>query len=178
MLRSSISPTISQGGYRVNVIPSEAKATLDTRLEPTEDAEAFLESVREVINDPAVDVAWTPRNIRFIAAEGIVDDDQRVVGLLIEGREGVQPDAPIGFVHLRRLRVLTGLAFLRLGPASGSIDLCVARILCCFEGGQLRVAVDEILQLFIHNIGLIESRLAGFVTGLKPSSERSKAPCS
>ena len=32
MLRSSISPTIIQGGYRVNVIPSEAKATLDVRL--------------------------------------------------------------------------------------------------------------------------------------------------
>ena len=29
MLHSSISPTIVNGGYRVNVIPSEAKATLD-----------------------------------------------------------------------------------------------------------------------------------------------------
>lgn len=64
MLRSSISPTIFQGGYRINVIPSEAKAMLDTRLEPTEDPEAFLESVREVINDPAIEVAWAPRNIR------------------------------------------------------------------------------------------------------------------
>ena len=64
MLRSSISPTIIQGGYRINVIPSEAGATLDTRLEPTEDAEAFLEQVREVINDPGIDVSWAPRNIR------------------------------------------------------------------------------------------------------------------
>ena len=64
MLRSSISPTIFEGGYRVNVIPSEATATLDTRLEPTEDAEAFLETVREVINDPAITVAWAPRNVR------------------------------------------------------------------------------------------------------------------
>ena len=64
MLRSSISPTIIQGGYRVNVIPSEVTATLDTRLEPTEDVEAFLEQVREVINDPAIDVSWAPRNIR------------------------------------------------------------------------------------------------------------------
>jgi acetylornithine deacetylase/succinyl-diaminopimelate desuccinylase-like protein len=64
MLRSSITPTIIQGGYRVNVIPSEVTATLDTRLEPTEDPEAFLEQVREVIDDPAIEVAWAPRDIR------------------------------------------------------------------------------------------------------------------
>lgn len=64
MLRSSISPTIIQGGYRVNVIPSEVTATLDTRLLPTEDPEAFLNEVRKVINDPAIEVAWAPRDIR------------------------------------------------------------------------------------------------------------------
>jgi len=64
MLRSSITPTIFQGGYRINVIPSEAKAMLDTRLEPTEDPEAFLEAVREVIDNPAIEVSWAPRNMR------------------------------------------------------------------------------------------------------------------
>jgi acetylornithine deacetylase/succinyl-diaminopimelate desuccinylase-like protein len=64
MLRSSISPTIIQGGYRINVIPSEAKATLDTRLVPAEDPEAFLEQVRSVIDDPAIDVAWAARDVR------------------------------------------------------------------------------------------------------------------
>ena len=47
MLRSSISPNIFQAGYRVNVIPSEAKATLDVRLLPGEDADKFLEQVQE-----------------------------------------------------------------------------------------------------------------------------------
>ena len=37
MLRSSMSPNIFTAGYRVNVIPSEAKATLDVRLLPDED---------------------------------------------------------------------------------------------------------------------------------------------
>jgi acetylornithine deacetylase/succinyl-diaminopimelate desuccinylase-like protein len=64
MLRSSITPTIFQGGYRINVIPSEAKALLDTRLEPGEDPEAFLEAVREVIDNPAIEVSWAPRNMR------------------------------------------------------------------------------------------------------------------
>ena len=44
MMRTSISPTMIEGGYRVNVIPSEAKATLDVRLLPDENPEQFLES--------------------------------------------------------------------------------------------------------------------------------------
>lgn len=64
MLRTSISPTIIDGGYRVNVIPSEVTATLDTRLLPDEDPEAFLADVRKVIADPAIEVAWAPRDVR------------------------------------------------------------------------------------------------------------------
>jgi acetylornithine deacetylase/succinyl-diaminopimelate desuccinylase-like protein len=63
-IRTSLSPTMVQGGYRVNVIPAEAKATVDTRLEPSEDPEALLEQVRAVVADPAVTVAWAPRNTR------------------------------------------------------------------------------------------------------------------
>src|ERR671922_34977 len=57
-LRASISPNIVQGGYRVNVIPSEAKATLDVRLMPDEDPARFLETIRGVVDDPAVEVAY------------------------------------------------------------------------------------------------------------------------
>ena len=62
MLRSSISPNIFQAGYRLNVIPSEAKASLDVRLLPDEDPEKFLEQVRKVINDPAIDVRFAARS--------------------------------------------------------------------------------------------------------------------
>jgi len=64
MLRSSLSPTMVQGGYRVNVIPSEAKATIDVRLLPDEDAELFLAEVRKVVNDPAMKVEWVARDVR------------------------------------------------------------------------------------------------------------------
>jgi acetylornithine deacetylase/succinyl-diaminopimelate desuccinylase-like protein len=59
MLRTSVSPNMFAGGYRSNVIPSEAKATLDVRMVPDEDAAAFLERVKTVINDPAVDVRFS-----------------------------------------------------------------------------------------------------------------------
>src|SRR5947207_6708107 len=58
MLRTSVSPNIVTGGYRSNVIPSEAKATLDVRMLPDENPAAFLEQVKRVVNDPAVDVRF------------------------------------------------------------------------------------------------------------------------
>jgi acetylornithine deacetylase/succinyl-diaminopimelate desuccinylase-like protein len=64
MLRSSLSPNIIDAGYRINVIPSESKGSVDFRALPDEDIEAFLDEVREVVNDPAVEVALGPRNTR------------------------------------------------------------------------------------------------------------------
>src|SRR6202011_4211032 len=64
MLHTSISPNIIQGGYQVNVIPSEAEATLDIRALPDENMPAFLDLMRKVINDPAVEVVGESRNRR------------------------------------------------------------------------------------------------------------------
>jgi len=64
MLRTSLSPTIITGGYRTNVIPSEGTATIDTRLAPDEDPAKFLELVKQVVNDPQVDVSYGARDSR------------------------------------------------------------------------------------------------------------------
>lgn len=57
MLRTSISPNVIEGGFRFNVIPSEASATLDVRALPDEDIEAFMAGMRKVIDDPAVELS-------------------------------------------------------------------------------------------------------------------------
>ena len=64
MLRSSLSPNIFNAGYRINVIPSEATASVDFRALPDEDIPAFLDEIRRVINDPAVQVSLGDRNTR------------------------------------------------------------------------------------------------------------------
>src|SRR5207247_2464870 len=64
MIRTSISPTIIQAGYRINVIPSEVKAQLDVRMHPSESPEDFLAALKKVVNDPAVEVRWAPRDVR------------------------------------------------------------------------------------------------------------------
>jgi acetylornithine deacetylase/succinyl-diaminopimelate desuccinylase-like protein len=64
-----------QSGFQINVIPSEATATLDIRALPDEDMPAFLDLMRKVINDPAVEVVPETRNQRPAAAPSRIDSD-------------------------------------------------------------------------------------------------------
>ena len=59
-LRTSISPTIVNGGFRQNVIPSQAEATLDIRALPDEDMPKFYAEMERVIGDPAVKIVPNP----------------------------------------------------------------------------------------------------------------------
>ncbi len=56
MLRTSIVPTIIKGGFRSNVIPAEAEATLDVRALPDEDIPALAATMRRLINDSEIEV--------------------------------------------------------------------------------------------------------------------------
>ena len=76
MLRTSVSPTILTGGYRFNVIPSEAKATVDVRMLPDEDPARFLAEVKRVIDDPAIDVVYSAAvDERAVGAPARLDSD-------------------------------------------------------------------------------------------------------
>jgi acetylornithine deacetylase/succinyl-diaminopimelate desuccinylase-like protein len=56
MLRTSVVPTILNAGFRSNVIPSQAEATIDIRMVPGEDESGFFDQMRRLIADPAVKV--------------------------------------------------------------------------------------------------------------------------
>jgi acetylornithine deacetylase/succinyl-diaminopimelate desuccinylase-like protein len=58
MLRNSISPTIVKGGLRANVIPAEARATLNCRLLPGEDVDRFIDSLKKTVSDRRVEFKW------------------------------------------------------------------------------------------------------------------------
>jgi acetylornithine deacetylase/succinyl-diaminopimelate desuccinylase-like protein len=75
MLRTSVSPNMVSGGYQVNVIPSEATATLDVRALPDENIEQFIAEVRKVVADPAVEVARNNRNTRPGAPPSRIDSE-------------------------------------------------------------------------------------------------------
>jgi acetylornithine deacetylase/succinyl-diaminopimelate desuccinylase-like protein len=75
LLHTSISPNIFTAGYQVNVIPSEARATLDVRALPDEDMPKFMELMRQVINDPAIDIVPTAQNNRPVAPPSRIDGE-------------------------------------------------------------------------------------------------------
>ena len=56
ILRTSISPTMLNAGFRSNVIPSTAEATLDIRALPDEDMTKFYAEMERVIGDPAIKI--------------------------------------------------------------------------------------------------------------------------
>jgi acetylornithine deacetylase/succinyl-diaminopimelate desuccinylase-like protein len=58
LLRDTISPTMLQAGIKANVIPAQAEATLDCRLLPGTGTEAFVDQIRELINDPRITIEF------------------------------------------------------------------------------------------------------------------------
>jgi acetylornithine deacetylase/succinyl-diaminopimelate desuccinylase-like protein len=56
MLRTSVVPTIIKGGFRSNVIPADAEATLDVRALPDEDIPKLIETLKQLVNDPAITI--------------------------------------------------------------------------------------------------------------------------
>jgi acetylornithine deacetylase/succinyl-diaminopimelate desuccinylase-like protein len=75
ILRTSISPTIVSGGFRLNVIPSTAEAMLDIRALPDEDITKFYAEMERVIGDPAVKVVPTSTGGRPSAPPSRLDTE-------------------------------------------------------------------------------------------------------
>ncbi len=75
MIRTSISPNVIKAGYRSNVIPSEAEATLDIRALPDEDLPKFYEQLKSVINDPQVKIVRESRSARPGGAPSRIDNE-------------------------------------------------------------------------------------------------------
>jgi acetylornithine deacetylase/succinyl-diaminopimelate desuccinylase-like protein len=75
MITTSITPTILQAGRQINVIPSEARASLDIRALPGENIDAFYAELRKVIGNPAVEVVRRPGALRPMTAPSRLDTE-------------------------------------------------------------------------------------------------------
>ena len=64
LVSNTVSLTTLQAGSKHNVIPAQSEATLDCRLLPGEDVDAFLAHLRDVVDDERVEVEtvyrWDP----------------------------------------------------------------------------------------------------------------------
>lgn len=117
-LRTSISPNMMAAGYRVNVIPSEAEATLDIRSLPDEDMPRFLDQLRKVINDPAITVETAPGHSRPGAPPSSIGTEAfQVIESAIKRHYGVLtlPTMSTGATDMAYLRA-AGIQCFGIGP--------------------------------------------------------------
>ncbi|HEU5073757.1 MAG TPA: M20/M25/M40 family metallo-hydrolase [Polyangiaceae bacterium] len=123
MLHTSLVPTILEGGYRYNVIPSEAKATIDVRLHPDEDQNVFLDEVRKVINDPRVEVRWARDRYRPAGASSLNTEAFTVIQEQVKKHYGtfVLPTMSTGASDMAQIRS-KGIQCYGIGPAIDSED--------------------------------------------------------
>ncbi len=56
MLSTTVSPTMTEAGVKVNIIPTSAEGQIDVRRLPDETPEEIVERFRKIIGDPAVEV--------------------------------------------------------------------------------------------------------------------------
>ena len=118
MVHTSLVPTIVAGGFRYNVIPSEAKATIDVRLHPDEDQSAFLDMVRKVVNDPNVEVRWGRERYRPAGGARIDTEAYRVLEAQTKKHYNtmVLPTMGTGATDMSNLRA-KGIQCYGIGPA-------------------------------------------------------------
>ena len=124
MLRTSVVPTILKAGFRMNVIPSEAEATLDIRALPDEDPAKLFEELKRVIGDSTVAVERTG-NSRPASPPSRIDTE--MYRILEQVAKRVYPGAAVlpgmltGSTDMAQLRA-KGIQSYGVGPAVTNED--------------------------------------------------------
>lgn len=148
VLRTSISPNIIKGGYRGNVIPSEAEVTFDVRALPDEDMAELADEMRRVINDSQIEIVGPNAGSRpgsrpsrldteaFLAAEGAAKRIYNTVTL---------PTMLTGATDMSFLRA-KGVECYGIGPMSDTEDGSKG---FGAHGDQERI-LDESLHKFVR----------------------------
>jgi acetylornithine deacetylase/succinyl-diaminopimelate desuccinylase-like protein len=124
MLRTSISPNIIQGGYRSNVIPSEAEVRLDVRAFPGEEMDRLVDEMKRVINDPAVEIVQAGSSHRPAAPPSAIDNEAfRVLEQTVRKHYGVVtlPTMSTGATDMSYLRD-KGMQCYGIGPMTDVED--------------------------------------------------------
>ena len=152
MTHTSLVPTIITTGFRYNVIPSDAKATIDVRLHPDENQEAFLEQVRKVVNDPKVEVRWFRDRYRPAGGSRLNTEAFTVIEAQIKKHYDTVtlPTMGTGATDMAQIRS-KGVQCYGIGPATDSED---AQKGFGAHSDQERILVDELHRFvrFQHDV--------------------------
>jgi len=125
MLRTSVVPTMLKAGVGMNVIPSEAEATLDIRALPDEDITKIFQEMQRVIGDPAVKIVPITGNLRPVAPPSRLDTEMyrtlEQVSRRMFPKAIVLPTMSTGATDMAQLRA-KGIQSYGIGPAATETD--------------------------------------------------------
>ena len=154
MLRTSISPNIITGGFRRNVIPTDAVAELDIRALPDEDLDQFLRTLRDLIDDPAVEVT-APTSMRPAAPPSRLDSE------MFHALEQIQQEMfPDGVTLPTMLVAATDSAQLRANGVQAYGVGMIRDDLSGVHGNDERISVEG-LGLFVEYLYRVVVEIAG-----------------
>jgi acetylornithine deacetylase/succinyl-diaminopimelate desuccinylase-like protein len=94
IMRNTIAPVFLQAGFRINVIPGSAAATLNLRLIPGTERDKVIAELKNAIGDPDVDVTPAPTNTAAMAAKPSSTDTD-LYRALVAAANKVWPHAPV-----------------------------------------------------------------------------------
>jgi acetylornithine deacetylase/succinyl-diaminopimelate desuccinylase-like protein len=95
IMRNTIAPVFLQAGFRGNVIPGSATATLNLRVIPGSKTEDLIAEIKNVINDSDVDVTLAPANRQTPANVQPSSIDTDLYRALTKSSQTVWPNAPV-----------------------------------------------------------------------------------
>jgi len=146
LLRTSVTPTILSGGFRRNVIPSQAEAMLDVRGLPDENPEAFYAHMAAVVNNPNVEIVPQPI-YRPASPPSSIDNEMFNVLETVSARmfpEAVTlPTMLTGATDMAQVRA-KGVACYGFGPVRHEEDLSAGG---GAHGDDERIPEDSLLKL-------------------------------
>ena len=125
ILRTSVVPTVLDGGFRKNVIPGEASAILDIRMLPDEDMDGFYAELAALIDDPRIEIV--PEEIYRPAAPPSSIDNE-MFRAIEEVSKQLFPDATVlpimqtGATDMAQIRA-KGVQAYGFGPAESIEDM-------------------------------------------------------
>lgn len=157
-LRTTTAPTIFAAGVKDNVLPQRAEAVVNFRIRPGDSVQGVLQHVRDVVDDPTVEVA----PVDAFASEPTAPADWRgeTFAALETAVRRASPEAQIvvapyvtnGATDARHYAALTPDLY-RLLPA-----LLTPELLGSFHGTDERLPIAELERMVRFHIALLHTR--------------------
>src|SRR5258706_15908097 len=94
MLRDTIAPSILTAGVANNVIPAEARATLNVRLLPGATIDKVLNDLNKLVNDPLVKLDLQPNSGLAAASSSLESEFYTVISNVVSQEYGGAPALP------------------------------------------------------------------------------------